>query len=188
MSDPHSSNINLTALERLKHWTDTTQLTAPMREHHSIPFLYQFSLNTLKDGLVHVLAVHRALEKEHAGLFTIRQNQYSSPKYEYSFRFVEHLASLGTPGLTADPDLWMAEQCMSSGAAATFHIRGFSAGAGSEGWWKTGEMLRHSIEVLTRLNCIMRESCEAFRWAIGVAQGDVEDERMVEWWQKREVR
>lgn len=79
----------------------------------------------------------------------------------------------------------MAEQCLSAGAAATFHIRGFSAETGPDGRWKTGQMLRHSIEVLTRLNWFMRERCEAFRWAVGVAQVDVEDERMVQWWEKR---
>lgn len=185
MSESQNTHSNLVSIERLKQWTDTVKLQSPMREYSTIPYLYQFSLNILKEGLVHVLAVHRRLAKENETLNNIRKNQYSDLKYQQAFRFVDYLALLGTPGLEAEEDLWMEEQCMSAGAAAAFYIRGFSAGPGSEGSWKTGQMLRHSIELFVRLNCFVRESSEALKWAIGVAQGDVEDKRLVEWWMTR---
>ena len=185
MSNFHNDTTYLSSVERLKHWTDTTRIKIPMREGATIPFLHKFSLDALREGLVHVLAVHRTLENEHDALDAIRKSQYAHPKNQRAFRFIDHLAALGTPGLVADGDLWMDEQCMKAGATAAFCIRGFSAGAGTDGMWKTAQMLMHSIEVLTRLNWFVRERIEAFRWAIGVAQGDVDDEKMMEWWARR---
>lgn len=179
-SPPHSSSTTtLSPVEKLNNWTDTIRLSTPVRQNANIPYLYQFSLATLREGLIHLLHVHRRLEEEHNSLVFIREKQYASPRYARAFRFVDRLEAMGMPGLTANKELWMVQLCMKGSEG---DIRMFRKGAKGEEMALTGRMFRHSIEVVTRVNEFMRVQIAALRWAVGVAQGGVEDARMVQWW------
>lgn len=180
MPDPRP--LPPTPLQKLTHWLDTVRFATPMRDGSRLAYLYQFPIHVLKEGLLHILSILRRLETEHDAVVSTRNRQYTSPDFSPSFRFVVHLLVMGTPGILVDENLWMEEECMHAqrpGDVRMFRAR-FSSQA--QGRWLTGEMLRHSIEVLVRLNVYVRERIVALRWAVGVAQGDVQDGRMVWWW------